>query len=67
MEPWAVSISNLRVDDKYFALWYANLSVTELISVSVPKTRIKGIVIRREKRFNILENMPFSVSEQEKH
>ena len=57
-------INNLRVDDEYFALWDANLSVTELIGVSVPKTRIEGIVIRREKRFNILQSILFLASQQ---
>lgn len=45
----------LGVDDKYLPLWDANFPVTELISISISKARIKWIVIRWEELLNILK------------
>lgn len=46
----------LWINDEYFALWDTDLSITELIGVSVPEARVEGVVIRREKCSNILSN-----------
>lgn len=46
--------TNLRVNNEYFALWDSNLPVTKLIRVSIAKSRVEWIIIRREKSFDIL-------------
>jgi hypothetical protein len=47
--------AHLWVNNEYFALWDSNFPVTKFICVSIAKTRIEWIIIRREKSFDILQ------------
>lgn len=45
----------LGVDYEDLSLWNSNSSVTEFISVSVAKSRVKRVIIRREQSLDILQ------------
>lgn len=44
----------LRIDDEDFPLWYSNLEVAKLISVSISETRIERVPIVWKTRPDIL-------------
>jgi len=53
----SIQDSHLGIDDKYLALRDSNLPVTKFISVSIAKPGIEWVIIRREKSFDILQNI----------
>ena len=53
----SIQDAHLRINNKYFALGDSYLPVTKFICVSIAKTRIERIIIRREKSFDILQNI----------
>lgn len=50
-----VDSTYLGIDGEDFSFRYSNLEVAELVGVSVSKTSIEGIPIRREQCLDILK------------
>lgn len=46
----------LGINDEDFSLRNSNLNVAKFISVSIPKTSIEWVAIRRKQCLDILEN-----------
>ena len=49
------ALNYLGINNEDFSFWDSNLNIAELISISVSKTSIEWIAIRRKQSLDILE------------